>query len=118
VLTEQAYEPVQEPQMAEYFVQNATGPVCPLECMPRLLIENVFLKSRMNQEVHVRFCEEQGVKIPLLTRLYAVAFQRYWCDCISTSPVNLKIITAITDAKTSKTHQTLFLVLLSTFLLF
>jgi len=27
------------------------------------------LKSRMNREVHVRFCEEQGVKFPLLTRL-------------------------------------------------
>ena len=39
--------------------------------MPRLLIENVFLKSRINREVHVRFREELGVKIPLLTRLAA-----------------------------------------------
>ena len=28
----------------------------------------------MNREVHVRFREEQGVKIPLLTRLAAVLF--------------------------------------------
>jgi hypothetical protein len=44
--------------------------------MPSLLIENVFLKSRMNQEVHVRFCEEQGVKSPLLTRLAVHAIVR------------------------------------------
>jgi hypothetical protein len=30
------------------------------------------LKSRMNREVHVRFREELGVKLPLLTRLAAV----------------------------------------------
>jgi hypothetical protein len=54
--------------MAQQTVQNATVSVCPLECMPRLLIENVFLKSRMNRAVHVRFGEELGVKIPLLTR--------------------------------------------------
>ena len=58
--------------MAQHVVQNATRSVCPLECMPRLLIENVFLKSRMNRAVHVRFREELGVKIPLLTRLVAV----------------------------------------------
>ena len=69
VQMEQTDEPVQKPQMAEYFVQNATGTVCSLERMPRLLNENVLLKSRMNREVHVRFCEEQGVKVPLLTRL-------------------------------------------------
>jgi hypothetical protein len=40
------------------------------EKIPRLLIANVFLKSRMNREVHVRFREELGVKIHLLTRLY------------------------------------------------
>ncbi len=34
------------------------------------LIGRGILKSRMNREVHVRFCEEQGVKSPLLTRLY------------------------------------------------
>ena len=34
---EQADEPVQKPQMAEYLVQNAAGAVCPLELMPRLL---------------------------------------------------------------------------------
>ena len=69
VQMEQAYELVQKPQMAKYFVQNAAGTFCPLERMPRLLNENVFLKSRMNREVHVRFCEEQGVKVPLLTRV-------------------------------------------------
>lgn len=41
-----------------------------LECMPRLLTANIILKSWMNREVHVQFCEEQGVKSPLLTRLY------------------------------------------------
>jgi hypothetical protein len=34
-------------------------------------------KSRMNREVHVRFCEEQGVKFPLLTRLLA-GILIYW----------------------------------------
>ena len=63
VQMEQAVELAQEPQMAKYIVQDAAWFVCPPECMPRLLIENVLLKSRMNQEVHVRFCEEQGVKI-------------------------------------------------------
>ncbi len=29
----------------------------------------------MNREVHVRFCEEQGAKSPLLTRLTAVLGQ-------------------------------------------
>ena len=66
---EQADEPSQKPQVAKYVVQNATQPICPLEYMPRLLIERSILKSRMNREVHVRFCEEQGVKFPLLTRL-------------------------------------------------
>ena len=75
VQLEQADESVQEPEMAEYFVQNATKFVCSLECMSSLLIENVFLKSRMNREVQVRFCEEQGVKFPLLTRLVAVGFR-------------------------------------------
>jgi hypothetical protein len=64
--------------------------ICPLECMPRLLIENVFLKSRMNREVHVRFREELGVKIPLLTRLYAILLTTetsqnanyFLCSCI------------------------------------
>ena len=48
--------------------------------MPRLLIENVFLKSRMNREVHVRFREELGVKIPLLTRLVAAVVGRLLMD--------------------------------------
>jgi len=47
-----------------------------LECMPGLLIDNVVLKSRMNREVHVRFCEEQGVRSPLLTRLAEVVYYR------------------------------------------
>jgi hypothetical protein len=34
-----------------------------------LEIANIILKSRMNQEVHVWVCEEQGVKVFLLTRL-------------------------------------------------
>ena len=62
-------DPAQKPQVAEYVVQNSAKPVCSLERMPRLLIETRILKSRMNREVHVRFCEEQGVKFPLLTRL-------------------------------------------------
>src|SRR3989442_14839868 len=74
VQMEQADELVQEPQMAQYFVQDATGPVCPLECMPGLLIAHIILKSRMNREVHVRFREEQGVKSPLLTRLSCSLF--------------------------------------------
>ena len=69
VQMEQADELVQEPQMAQYLVQDAAQPVCALECMPGLLIAHTILKSRMNREVHVRFCEEQGVKFPLLTRL-------------------------------------------------
>ena len=73
VQIEQADELAQEPQMAQYPVQDAAQPVCPLECMPRLLIERRILKSRMNREVHVRFREEQGVKSPLLTRLPAVS---------------------------------------------
>ena len=39
--------------MAEYVVQNATLPVYPLVCMPRLLLERRILKSRMNRG-HVR----------------------------------------------------------------
>ena len=42
--------------------------------MIKMFIQTIgrgILKSRMNREVHVRFCEELGVKIPLLTRLYA-----------------------------------------------
>jgi hypothetical protein len=53
--------------MAQHAVQNATGSVCPLEFMPRLLIENVFLKSRINRAVQVLFHEELGVKLSLLT---------------------------------------------------
>jgi len=49
---EQADEFAQEPQMAEYIVQITTRFVCPLECMPGLLIANIILKSRMNREVH------------------------------------------------------------------
>ena len=60
--------------MAPQAVQDATGPVCPLECMSGLLIANVVLKSRMNRAVHVRFCQEQGVKSPLLTRLADVLY--------------------------------------------
>ncbi len=66
VQMEQADELVQEPPMAQYPVQDAARFVCPLECMPGLLIANIILKSRMNREVHVRFCEEQGVKSPCL----------------------------------------------------
>ena len=76
VQMEQTDELAQEPQMAQYSVQDATGPVCPLECMPSLLIASIILKSRMNREVHVRFCEEQGVKSPLLTRLCGRGFRR------------------------------------------
>jgi len=60
--------------MAQQVVQITTRFVCPLECMPMLLIANASLKSRMNRAVHVRLCEEQGVKSPLLTRL-AAAFR-------------------------------------------
>src|SRR5215211_7469952 len=72
VQMEQTDELAQEPQMAQYIVQDAARTVCPLKCMPGLLIENIILKSRMNREVHVRFCEEQGAKSPLLTRLPVV----------------------------------------------
>ncbi len=58
---EQTVELVQEPQMAQYVVKDPAQFVCPLECMPGLLIANIILKSRMNREVQVRFCEEQGV---------------------------------------------------------
>lgn len=61
VQMEQADELAQEPKMAEHLVQDATRPVCALECMSGLLTANNILKSRMNREVHVRFCEEQGV---------------------------------------------------------
>ena len=74
VQMEQADAFTKEPQMAEHAVQNATRFICPLECMPMLLIANIILKSWMNREVHVQFCEEQGVKVPLLTRLHAVYF--------------------------------------------
>lgn len=64
------------PQMAQYAVQNTTRFVCPRECVPRLLTENVFLEELlnsvidcMNREVHVRFREEPGVKVSLLTLL-------------------------------------------------
>ena len=40
VQMEQANEFVQEPPMAQYFVQDAARPVCPLECKPGLLIAN------------------------------------------------------------------------------
>jgi hypothetical protein len=66
---EQADEFVEEPQMAQYILYDATRPVCPLECLSCLLIAHIILKSRMNQEVHVPFCEEQEVKFPLLIRL-------------------------------------------------
>ena len=72
VQMEQTNGPAQKPQLAEHVVQNATRPVRPLECMPSLLIEKRILKSCMNREVHVQFCEEQGVQFPLLTRLAAV----------------------------------------------
>ena len=75
VQMEQTNELAQKPQVAAHVVQNATRLVCPLECMPRLLIERHILKSRMNREVHVRFCEEQGVKSPLLTRLCVRALE-------------------------------------------
>jgi hypothetical protein len=52
--------------MAEYFVQNAAGFVCPLDCLPRLLIENVLLKSRINQAVYVRSYAGPGIKSPCL----------------------------------------------------
>ena len=74
---EQADEFVQEPQMAQSIVQNAARFVCPLERMPCLLIAHIILKSRMNREVHVRFCEEQGGKFPLLTLLGALVKQIY-----------------------------------------
>lgn len=38
----------------------------------KVYIAHIILKSRMNREIQVRFCEEQGVKFPLLTRLCAV----------------------------------------------
>jgi hypothetical protein len=62
--------------MAEYFVQTATGFVCPLECLPSLLFEKVLLKSCINQAVYVRFCEELGLKIPLLTRRVCIFFNQ------------------------------------------
>ena len=77
VQVEQTNEPAQKPQMAAHVVQNATQPVCPLEYMPRLLIEQRILQSRMNREVHVRFCEEQGVKFHLLTRLAALIHRNF-----------------------------------------
>lgn len=49
-------------------ISNPEGLVCPLE----ILQANVFLrlndKSRMKRELHVRFCEGFGVKLPLPTR--------------------------------------------------
>ena len=42
---EQADESVQEPQMVEYIVKDATRFVCPLECMPGLLIFTINLES-------------------------------------------------------------------------
>jgi hypothetical protein len=74
---EQTNESAQKSQVAAYVVQNATQPVCPLECMPRLLIERSILKSSMNREVHVRFCEEQGMKFPCVTRLCVVVIEDY-----------------------------------------
>ena len=71
VQVEQTVKPSEKPEVVKSVVQNATRFVCPLECMPSLLIASIILKSRMNREVHVRFCEEQGVKFPLLTRLAA-----------------------------------------------
>jgi hypothetical protein len=58
--------------------------------MPRLLIERSILKSRMNREVHVRFCEEQGVKFPLLTRLYAYPSYLSACFTLSVLPARIK----------------------------
>ena len=72
VQMEQTTKPAEKPPVAQYVVQNATRSVCPLECMPRLLIARRILKSRMNREVHVRFCEDVGVKFPCVTRLAAV----------------------------------------------
>ena len=40
VQMEQADELAQEPQMAQYIVQDAAQPIFPLECMPGLLIAN------------------------------------------------------------------------------
>ena len=42
VQMEQAVELAQEPQMAQYIVQDAARPICPLERMPGLLIANTF----------------------------------------------------------------------------
>ena len=91
VQVEQTNEPAQKPQMAAHVVQNTTQPVCPLEYMPRLLIEKRILKSRMNREVHVRFCEEQGVKFPLLTRLCAGFFLNKFLTDLIYSNWHLKI---------------------------
>ena len=74
---EQADEFVQEPKMAQYPVQDATEPVCPLERMPGLLIANIILKSRMNREVQVRFCEEQGVKSPCLLDFITIHYRHF-----------------------------------------
>ena len=45
VQMEQADEFAQEPQIAQYVVQVTTRFVCPLECMPGLLIASIILKS-------------------------------------------------------------------------
>ena len=65
VQMEQADELVQESPMAQYPVQDAARFVCPLECMPGLLIANIILKSRMNQEVHVRLCVQTRWTYPM-----------------------------------------------------
>ena len=78
--------------MAQYVVQNATRSVCPLECMPRLLIEKRILKSRMNREVHVRFREEQGVKLPLLTRLCVRVTIRLKVNCLNFALMLLDVL--------------------------
>ena len=49
--------------------------------MPEWLIA----KSRMNREVHVRFCERLGVKFPRPTRLSAAGI-RASCSFVGASP--------------------------------
>ena len=60
---EQADEFVQETQMAAYIVLDAAQPVCPLACMPGLLIASINLKSsRKNRD---RLYESRGSRTVL-----------------------------------------------------
>ena len=60
---EQADEFAQEPQMAQYVVQVTTRFLCPLECMPGLLIATINLKSfRKNRD---RLYESSGSRAVL-----------------------------------------------------